>query len=107
MLPTTVDADRRRANPSPPLRTTFDARNGELSIAVTARSARSKVDHVMDPIELPLNWTPIQGSERAVPLDWKVISAAGCPSGNRGTFPSASFLIVPFSIFQCAVGTVS
>ena len=79
----TIDADRMRANPSPAVRTTFDARNGELSIAVTARSARSKVDHVMDPVELPLNWTPIQGSERTVPFDWKMISEFGWPFATR------------------------
>src|SRR3972149_3765492 len=41
---------------------------GELAIAVTARSMRSKTDQETDPVELELNWIPIGGGNPAIVL---------------------------------------
>src|SRR2546428_13802138 len=87
-LSVTVEEDRTRANPTPAVRTVFDIKSGELSIAVTARSGRSNEDHVTDPKEVPLNWIPIQGQGRTDAFSWNTISAPARPFAAR--FPSTN-----------------
>src|SRR2546428_9379930 len=87
-LSVTVAKDRKRANPTPAARTVSDRSKGEPSIAVTARSARSNVDHVTDPNEVPLNWIPIHGKARTVPFDWNTMADPARPSATR--FPSTN-----------------
>src|SRR5437773_209343 len=51
-------------------------------MAVIARSGRSNVEYVIDPNELPLNWTPNQGHGKTLEFDRKAISEPGRPSAN-------------------------
>ena len=60
-LSLTMAFERTKRKAMPADRTVLNVRLGELSIAATARSPRSKVDQLMEPPELALNWTPYQG----------------------------------------------
>src|SRR2546425_12025677 len=82
--------DRTKAKPTPAWRIVLLVTPGELSVAVTARSTRSNVDHETDPNELALNWIPPHGNGEAVLFAVKGIAlaqgpAAGSPpSTDRG-----------------------
>src|SRR3989449_11689473 len=100
VLPYTKLDARTKANPPPACRIELLVRSGELSVAVTARSTRSKVDRETDPDELALNWIPPHGNGEAVLFAVKVIafaegpSAFSPPSTKRGT-PGSNFTVVP------------
>src|SRR5256885_13794693 len=64
LLDTQLD-DRTKAKPTPAWRILLLVRPGELSVAVTARSTRSNVDHETDPNEVALNWIPPHGNGEA------------------------------------------
>src|SRR2546422_11766405 len=81
VLPYTKRDDRTKANPTPACRIELLVRSGELSVAVTARSTRSKVDRETDPDELALNWIPPHGNGEAALFSGKMISFAAGPSG--------------------------
>src|SRR2546430_17615637 len=65
VLPYTKVDDGTKAKPTPACRIELLVRSGELSVAVTARSTRSKVDRETDPDELALNWIPPHGTGEA------------------------------------------
>src|SRR3989454_11351298 len=80
VLPYTKLDDGTKANPPPACRIELLVRSGELSVAVTARSTRSKVDRETDPDELALNWIPPHGTGEAVLFAVNVIALAEVPS---------------------------
>src|SRR5256885_11502170 len=89
LLDTQLD-DRTKAKPTPAWRILLLVRPGELSVAVTARSTRSNVDHETDPNEVALNWIPPHGNGEAVLFAGKRIAfgrgpaAASRPAANKG-----------------------
>src|SRR3989441_7730222 len=99
LLDTQLD-DRTKAKPTPAWRIVLLVTPGELSVAVTARSTRSNVDHETDPNELALNWIPPHGNGEAVLFAGDVIalgqvpSAVSPPSTHRGT-PASQFTVLP------------
>src|SRR2546425_1425531 len=103
--------DRTKAKPTPAWRIVLLVRFGELSVAVTARSARSNVDQDTDPDELALNWIPPQGNGEAVLFTVNVIalaevpSAVSRPSTNRWT-PGSNFTVVPGMIVRLPEGRI-
>src|SRR2546426_12533333 len=99
LLDTQLD-DRTKAKPTPAWRIVLLVRPGELSVAVTARSTRSNVDHETDPNELALNWIPPHGNGEAVLFAGNMIAlaeeppAASRPATQRGR-PGSNFPVVP------------
>src|SRR2546427_13221481 len=75
-------------------------RFGELSVAVTARSTRSKVDQETDPDELALNWIPPHVNGELVPLKVNVMGLAAVPAAMsrpsmKRCTPESNFTVVP------------
>src|SRR3989449_8618044 len=101
--------DRTKAKPTPAWRIVLLVRPGELSVAVTARSTRSNVDHETDPNELALNWIPPHGNGEAVLFAGNVIALAEGPSGvgppstNKGA-PGTNFPARPGTILRAPAG---
>src|SRR2546427_10399786 len=79
----TKAVDRTRTNPTPAWRTVLLEIETELTVAVTARSTRSKVDHEIEPEELALNWMPPHGVGEAVLFAVKVTGLVAVPSRTR------------------------
>src|SRR2546427_10241037 len=96
----TKAVDRTRTKPTPAWRTMLLEIEGELTVAVTARSPRSKVDHEIEPEELALNWMPPHGLGEPVLFAVKMIalvavpSATSEPSMERAT-PESHFTVAP------------
>src|SRR5207245_8214767 len=78
----TKAVDRTRTNPTPAWRTVLLEIEGELTVAVTARSTRSKVDHEIEPEELALNWMPPHGIGEPVLFAVKIIALVAVPSAT-------------------------
>src|SRR2546422_8615967 len=103
--------DRTKAKPTPAWRIVLLVRPRELSVAVTARSTRSNVDHETDPNELALNWIPPHGNGEAVVVAGDVValaevpSAASRPATKRGT-PRSDFTVVPGIIVRLPAGRI-
>src|SRR2546428_5364887 len=96
----TKAVDRTRTKPTPASRTVLLEIEGELTVAVTARSTRSKVDHEIEPEELALNWMPPHGIGEPVLFAVKMIALVAVPSATseppllRGT-PESNFIARP------------
>src|SRR5207245_2601933 len=69
---------------------------GELSVAVTARSTRSKVDQETDPDELALNWIPPQVNGELVPLKVNVMGLAAVPAAMRRPSRTTATLLIEY-----------
>src|SRR2546428_13642030 len=78
----TKAVDRTRTKPTPAWRTVLLEIEGELTVAVTARSTRSKVDHEIEPEELALNWMPPHGIGEPVLFAVKIIELLAVPSAT-------------------------
>src|SRR5256712_14114163 len=96
----TKAVDRTRTNPTPAWRTVLLEIEGELTVAVIARSTRSKVDHEIEPEELALNWMPPHGIGEPVLFAVKMIALVAVPSATsepsmyRWT-PESNLTVVP------------
>src|SRR2546426_4326465 len=109
VLPYTKLDDGTKANPPPACRIELLVRSGELSVAVTARSTRSKVDRETDPDELALNWIPPHGDGEAVLFAVNVIALAAvasalCPPSPNRWAPGSNITVVPGIILRLPQG---